>query len=207
MQLITKSVADIRPYEKNARKNGKAVDAVVESINQCGYIAPIIVDENNVILAGHTRFEALKKLGRSEVECVVKDGLTEEQKKKYRLLDNKTNELADWDLELLAEELDGLDFGALDLDWGLKVDAGMDIEEQPEVPFTEVLREEHNYIVLYFDNEVDWLQAESLFDLQTVQSLSTRTDGKITKSGKRRGLGRVLRGAQALEAVRNAYQC
>ena len=180
---------------------------MVESIRQCGYIAPIIIDEDGVILAGHTRYKAIKKLGKAEVECIVKEGLTEEQKKKYRILDNKTNELADWDLSLLADELNELDFGDLDLDWGLKDPAETAAEEEGEVPFTEVLREEHNYIVLYFDNEVDWLQAESLFDLQTVQSLSTRTDGKITKSGRRRGLGRVLKGAEALEAVRNAYQC
>lgn len=95
---------------------------------QCGYIAPIIVDENGVILAGHTRYKALLKLGREVVECIVKDGLTEEQKKKYRLLDNKTNELAEWDLDLLAFELDGLDFGDLELDWGVE-----DIFETTEV--------------------------------------------------------------------------
>lgn len=205
--MEVRQIADLRPYDKNPRKNDAAVDAVVESIKQCGYVAPIIVDEDNVILAGHTRYKALKKLGRSEVECIVREGLTEEQKKKYRLLDNKTNELADWDLSLLAEELEELDFGELDLDWGLPGDKDAADEIEGEVPFTDVLREEHNYIVLYFDNEVDWLQAESIFDLRTVQALSTRKDGKITKSGKRRGLGRVLKGAEALEAVRNAYQC
>ena len=101
---------------------------MVESINQCGYIAPIIIDEDGVILAGHTRYKALQKLGKTEVECIVKEGLTEEQKKKYRLLDNKTNELADWDMQLLAEELADLDFGALDLDWGLDLE-----EERHEV--------------------------------------------------------------------------
>lgn len=127
MQLITMKLKDIRPYPNNPRKNDTAVEAVAESIRQCGYVAPIIVDENGVILAGHTRYKALKALGRSEAEVVVKEGLTEEQKKKYRLLDNKTNELASWDFELLAQELDGLDFGDLDLDWGI------DMEEAPEV--------------------------------------------------------------------------
>ena len=125
---MVRQIADIHPYEKNPRNNDAAVDAVVESIKQCGYIAPIIVDEDGVILAGHTRYKALQKLGRTEVECIVKEGLTEEQKRKYRLLDNKTNELADWDLDLLAEELDGLDFGDLDLDWGLDLE-----EDRPEV--------------------------------------------------------------------------
>lgn len=127
MQLITMKLKDIRPYPNNPRKNDTAVEAVAESIRQCGYVAPIIVDENGVILAGHTRYKALKALGRSEAEVVVKEGLTEEQKKKYRLLDNKTNELADWDLELLAHELEGLDFGALNLEWGI------DMEDAPEV--------------------------------------------------------------------------
>ena len=89
-----------------------------------------------------------------------------------------------------------------------RVDA---VEEEPEVegdvPFTEVLREEHNYIVLFFDNEVDWLQAESLFALETVKALSTRPDGVITENSERRGVGRVLKGAEALEAIRSAYQC
>ena len=121
-------MADLHPYEKNPRNNDAAVDAVVESIKQCGYIAPIIVDEDGVILAGHTRYKALQKLGRTEVECIVKEGLTEEQKKKYRLLDNKTNELANLDLDLLAVELADLDFGDLDLDWGLDLE-----EDRPKV--------------------------------------------------------------------------
>lgn len=127
MELKTLKIKDIHPYERNARKNDQAVDAVAKSIEQCSYVAPIVVDENHVILAGHTRWKALKKLGRTECECIVKDGLTEEQKKKYRLLDNKTSELADWDFDLLADELDGLDFGNLDLDWGI------DTEEEKEV--------------------------------------------------------------------------
>lgn len=120
MELQTLKIKDIHPYERNARKNDQAVDAVAKSIEQCSYVAPIVVDENHVILAGHTRWKALKKLGRTECECIVKDGLTDEQKKKYRLLDNKTNELADWDFDLLADELDGLDLTAFDFDWGLR---------------------------------------------------------------------------------------
>lgn len=119
MRLQTIKLKNIYPYEHNVRKNDNAVDSVIKSIEQCTYIAPIIVDENNVILAGHTRYKALKKLGHIECQCIVKDGLTEEQKKKYRLLDNKTSELSDWDFDLLSDELDGLDFGDLELDWGI----------------------------------------------------------------------------------------
>lgn len=119
MELKTLKIAEIKPYKKNARKNDEAAKTVAKSIEQCTYIAPIIVDENNVILAGHTRWKAMKLLGRDECECIVKEGLTEEQKKKYRLIDNKTNELASWDFDMLADELEGLDFGDIDLDWGV----------------------------------------------------------------------------------------
>lgn len=136
MELCTLRINEIKPYRRNARKNDKAVDAVAKSIEQCTYIAPIVVDEDHVILAGHTRWKALKKLGRTECECIVKDGLTEEQKKKYRLLDNKTNELADWDFDLLADELDGLDFGDLELDWGVGQKEPEVVEDnyEPEIP-------------------------------------------------------------------------
>lgn len=128
MELVNIKLSELKPYENNPRKNDSAVDAVMESIRQCGYVAPIIVDENNVILAGHTRYKALKKLNYKEAERVVKSGLTDEQKRKYRLLDNKTNEFAEWDLDKLAEELDGLDFG--DFDFGF--DLGED-EESREI--------------------------------------------------------------------------
>ena len=129
MELKKIKLEEIKPYKNNPRKNDGAVDAVVESIKQCSYVAPIIVDENNEILAGHTRYKALKKLGYSEVECIVKSGLTEEQKKKYRLLDNKTNELAEWDFDLLTNELEELDFGELDLDWGIDTEEGKEVSE------------------------------------------------------------------------------
>lgn len=137
---MKRQLADVHPYEKNPRKNDAAVDAVVESIRQCGYIAPIIVDEDGVILAGHTRFKALTKMGKTEVECIVREGLTEEQKKKYRLLDNKTNELADWDMEMLAGELADLDFGDLDLDWGVEKKEAKVVEDEYDKPAPEVPR-------------------------------------------------------------------
>ena len=114
MKLESLKIADIKPYENNPRKNDSAVNAVAESIRQCTYITPIIIDENRVIIAGHTRFKALKALGIKEVQCLVCDGLTEEQKKKYRYLDNKTGEKATWDLMKLEVELEGVDLEGFD---------------------------------------------------------------------------------------------
>ena len=111
MKLELRKLSDIKPYPNNPRQNDGAVDAVAESIKQCGYCAPIVVDEDDVILAGHTRLKALKKLGWKQAEVVVRDGLTEEQKQKYRLLDNKTGEIAKWDIEMLQTELETIDFG------------------------------------------------------------------------------------------------
>lgn len=151
MQLVTMQLSEIHPYERNPRRNDPAVDKVVESIRQCTYIAPIIVDEDGVILAGHTRYRALKKLEYQEAEVIVKAGLSEEQKQKYRLLDNKTAELADWDLDLLAGELEGLDFGCLDLDWLETGDGeseaktavgGANVEYEPEAFGDETFRHE-----------------------------------------------------------------
>lgn len=114
MRLEILKLAEVVPYGNNPRKNDDAVNAVAESIRQCSYIAPIIVDEGNVIIAGHTRYKALKALGAEEAQCLVCEGLTEEQKKKYRYLDNKTGEKATWDLLKLEAELEGLDLEGFD---------------------------------------------------------------------------------------------
>ena len=125
MEYIRKRLSELKPYENNPRKNDAAVNAVAESIRQCSYITPIIVDENHVIIAGHTRYKALVALGESEAECLVCDGLTEEQKKKYRFLDNKTGEKATWDLMKLEVELEGLDLEGFDF-FGMAVNLPVD---------------------------------------------------------------------------------
>ena len=84
------------PYEKNPRKNDDAVKYVAESIQQFGFKVPIVIDTNGVIIAGHTRYKASKKLGLKEVPCIIADDLTEEQIKAYRLADNKVSELSEW---------------------------------------------------------------------------------------------------------------
>lgn len=106
MQVEAKSIDEIQPYENNPRDNDDAVDAVANSIKEFGWQQPIVVDNEGVIIAGHTRYKAAQKLGLKTVPVVVAKDLTEEQVKAYRLADNKTAELADWDMGLLNEELD-----------------------------------------------------------------------------------------------------
>lgn len=103
-------VDDLIPYENNPRKNDAAVDAVAASIREFGFKVPIIADAENVIVAGHTRLKAAKKLGLETVPVIMADDLTEDQIKAFRLADNKTGELAEWDFSLLEQELAEIDF-------------------------------------------------------------------------------------------------
>ena len=105
MEIIEKRVVELIPYEKNPRRNDEAVEYVKNSIKEFGFKVPIVIDKNNVIIAGHTRLKAAKRLGLKTVPCVVADDLSEEQVKAFRLADNKVGELAEWDFSLLESEL------------------------------------------------------------------------------------------------------
>lgn len=104
------NINDLIPYENNPRMNDNAVDAVANSIKEFGFKVPIIIDKNNVVVAGHTRLKAARQLGLEEVPVVIADDLTDEQIKAFRLADNKVGELATWDFEKLEVEMQGLDF-------------------------------------------------------------------------------------------------
>lgn len=105
MEVKLWKIGDVKPYEKNPRRNDSAVDAVAASIQEFGWKQPIVVDKDGIIIAGHTRYKAAKKLRMKDVPVVVADDLTEEQVKAYRLADNKTADLSEWDEELLGSEL------------------------------------------------------------------------------------------------------
>ena len=114
MQIISKKLNQIKPYEKNPRRNDDAVDKVANSIKEFGFKVPIIIDKNNVIVAGHTRYKASQKLGLKEVPCIIADDLTDKQIKAYRLADNKVAEFSGWDFGMLQIELD--EIAELDFD-------------------------------------------------------------------------------------------
>lgn len=143
MKVQNVSIQNVKPYAKNPRKNDDGVDAVANSIKEFGWQQPIVVDKDNVIIVGHTRYKAAKKLGMKEVPVVVADKLTDEQVKAYRLADNKTGELTGWDDDLLNDELDGiLDIDMSDFGFDLELDDDEDKqvqeddfdEEPPEEP-------------------------------------------------------------------------
>ena len=115
-EVELRNIDEIKPYERNPRVNDKAVDAVAASIQQFGFQQAIVVDNDGVIVAGHTRWKAARKLGLAKVPVHVAKDLTPEQVKAYRLADNKTGELATWDFEILPIELNELREAGVDLD-------------------------------------------------------------------------------------------
>ena len=116
IQVEYKKLIEIKPYDKNPRKNDKAVDVVAKSIKEYGFINPIIIDKDNIIVAGHTRYKAAQKLGLTEAPIIYASNLTSAQIKAFRIIDNKSNEYAQWDDDLLKIELDGLKELNFDID-------------------------------------------------------------------------------------------
>lgn len=139
MNIIEMKLDDIKAYDKNPRKNDDAVKYVAASIKEFGFKVPVIVDKNNIIVAGHTRVKAAQELGMDKVPCIVADDLTDEQIKAFRLADNKVSEFALWDFELLNDELnDVMDIDMKEFGFGLDfdIDTGSgdyDDDDEPSV--------------------------------------------------------------------------
>ena len=203
MEIINRRVSELIPYERNPRKNDEAVKYVKASIEQFGFKVPIVIDADGVIVAGHTRLKAAKELGMKEVPCIVADDLNEEQIKAFRLADNKVSEASEWRDDLLSKELDSLSNLFEMSDFGFEAIAEEIMEnledEKPEVEFSEELHEEHNYIVLYFDNDVDWINAQTFFNIKSVQGLDSKP------GFQKIGVGRVMNGAEAINQIRKMF--
>ncbi len=145
MKIVNVNVNDLLEYDNNPRINDDAVDVVASSIREFGFKVPIIISSDYVIVAGHTRLKASKKLGLTEVPCIIADDLTDEQIKAYRLVDNKTAEFATWDIEKLEEELLNIDISLVDFGFedfiGVILDNATDddfdpVAELPEEPIS-----------------------------------------------------------------------
>lgn len=200
MKVVNKNLADLMPYAGNAKKHDSTQIAnVAESIKQFGFVQPIVIDRDGVIVIGHCRALAAEKLGMKEVPCVCVDDLTPEQVNALRIVDNKSNE-SPWDFDILPDELADIDLSDFDFDFGLDKKKNKE-EIDGEVKFSEILGEENNYLVLQFKTDIDWLNAQSIFGLETVKSYSTRKDGEVTKNMERKGVARVLDGAKVLNEL------
>jgi len=162
-------------------------------------LRPIVVDEDLIVLGGNMRLKASKDAGLKEVWIEVAEGLTEEQKKEFIVKDNVG--FGEWEWDMLANEWDSSKLTEWGLDVWLNED---DIKElknpdnkESENPFATELDRESNYIVLKFETDIDWLQAKTLFGLQT--ETARRQNGKAWSSG----IGRVLNGIEAINKIKN----
>lgn len=160
MNIKEMTLKELKPYEKNPRKNDEAVKYVVESIKNFGFKVPIVVDKDNIIVAGHTRYKAAKQLKLKTVPCIVADDLNEEQIKAFRLADNKVSEIAEWDFDLLNEELEGIFNIEMD-SFGFEFNLGFD--EIPTELEKEIEKNEKFIVKITFDTYDDWLNKEDEF--------------------------------------------
>ena len=144
MDVRNISVKDLIPYERNTKKHDKTqINNVAESIKQYGFVQPIVIDKNNVVVIGHCRLLAAKQLKMKEVPCVCVEDLTDEQVKALRIVDNKSNE-SEWDLDILPDELAELDLSGFDFDFNMPYqgeesnvnidDFFVDAEQKPKEP-------------------------------------------------------------------------
>lgn len=182
MEIVEKKVEDLIPYERNPRRNDDAVKYVKASINEFGFKVPIVIDVNNVIVAGHTRLMAAKELGIKKVPCIIASDLTEEQIKAFRLADNKVAEFAGWDFELLDAEVDDIididmsEFGFIDFDDEFLPDPyDKDLEAQYESVAEASLAKKR--IIITYDAEqetmlCEWLKVPTDQPLKVVWSFN-----------------------------------
>ena len=205
MRIEKKKVVDLIPADYNPRKDLKPGDKEYEklrrSIMEFGYVDSVIWNEQSgQVVGGHQRLKVLKELGHEEIDVSVVD-LDEQREKALNIALNKIE--GDWDKSVLKELLLDIDTGDFDMDL-----TGFDAEEldklmtdqkepaeQTEKEFTEELLEEHNYVVLYFDNKMDWQTAVEKLGITSVKALDSR------EGYEREGIGRVMRGSEVIARI------
>lgn len=206
MDIMQMKLSELKPYENNPRINDEAVEKVAESIRQFGFNQPIVVDENNVIVVGHTRYRAARKLGIDKVPVYQLKGLSEEQYRAYRLADNKTAEFAEWDMDLLNLELDeitnidmadfGFDINFDDEEKEIEEDEIPEVSEEPKAKLNDLFElGEHRLIcgdstdVNVIDRLMDGVKADMVFtdppyNLQTEGGCKGSIGKSLRKQGK-----------------------
>ena len=202
MNIVVKKIEELVPYKNNPRINDSSIRAVANSIKEFGFKVPLVIDKNNTIICGHTRYKACKLIGLTDIPCVLADDLTEEQIKAYRIADNSTSSLSDWDIDLLNLELKDI---KLDMqDYGLYLDeeqakratkAELEERDGKQMEKMELRAFEHyDYLVFVFDNQQDFLNMAQEFGLKKVDA------GWVNR---KIGLGRVLKGEELVKRIRH----
>ena len=201
LNITYRPIKELKPYKKNAKKHPKEqIEQIANSIKEFGFTQPVIIDKHDCVVAGHGRILGAKKAGLKQVPTVCLDELTEEQIKAYRLVDNKLNE-SEWDKKTLKEELDELygSFSMEDFGFGISIE-NIDLLQEGKREIAPELGEANNYIVLEFDTEQEWEDAQFYFDLKEVE-----TPDKNPKI-RRKGIGRVIKGKDILEILKERYE-
>ena len=199
MKISQKKIIDLLPAEYNPRElTKKQYEDLKKSLLEFGVVEPILINTNkdrkNVVIGGHQRLKIWHELGNDTIPCHGVN-LTLEKEKELNVRLNKNG--GQWDWDLLANNFEALDL----VEWGFEEDDVLreltddDAKEEPEVVFSEVINESNNYVVLYFDDDVDWLQAQTHFQLESVSA--KRSNGKPWS----KGIGRVLNGSQYLKKI------
>lgn len=210
LKVVEVPTDDLIPYANNANVHTThQIDQIVASIEEFGFCDPIAVWTNEKgqpeIIEGHGRVLAAKRLGYDKLPVIYLDGLSDEQRRAYTHVHNQLTRNSVFDVAVLDAEIEALDF-----DWEmLGFDELEDYTDEetlqsditPEYEFTESIDEENNYIVLKFDTDIDWLNAQTVFGLKRVEELSTRQDGTTTEQMRRIGIGRVIDGVEAIKKL------
>lgn len=201
MEILWTDISQLKEYPGNARRGN--ISVLVESLRVNGQYRPIVVQKNtNYVLAGNHLLRAATQLGWDKIDAVFID-CDDEAAVKIVLADNRTADLGDYNDDLLKELLESLEdfsgtgYSEEDLAELDKL-AGIKQEEKPEIEFSLALREANNYVVLAFDNELDWQAAITTFELKTVKAWDSRT------GFSRMGIGRVIAGAPVVKKLNNA---
>jgi len=200
VDIISIKIEDLSPAEYNPRQaSEKQYNDLKKSIEKFGFVDPIIVNKReNRIVGGHFRYRVAKDMGIKEVPCVFVD-LDEEDEKELNLRLNKN--LGEWDWDLLAgfdeEKLVEAGFDPKELEKKLNIDIDGD---EPEVAFGEELLEEQNYVVLYFDNQIDWLRAKEVLGIRSVAQ-KYQSKEAVKKGKLRKGEGRVIKGNDVIDKI------
>ena len=144
MEIINKKIEEIIPYKNNPRYNKNSIEEVAESIKEFGFKVPILLDENNVIICGHTRYEASKLLKLKTVPCIIVTDLTKEQIRAFRLVDNKVAEYSKWDYEKLKEELNKINMDLL----GFELYDDLDISDDDFIKDMKITKEKKEKVYI-----------------------------------------------------------